>query len=205
MRTVSGIRGQIKKEISKPEGAFRATFEDKIIKSDLVFLRTWVPVDIPNFYNPITTYGDSKMLRTHYQLRRDLGVLLEQNRDSEYKEIKREERVFPNLVISQKMEGNLPFKSKSKNTEEDKDEAHLLKKLNLPNKRPLKKVLSEKEKKLYSLVQRLETLKKTSDKVNKQNKTKFEQEEKKKEEKIELLRRKKKREEAEKKYKKERK
>lgn len=36
------------------DGAFRATFEDKPLLSDIVFLRAWVAVDLPRFFNPVT-------------------------------------------------------------------------------------------------------------------------------------------------------
>jgi hypothetical protein len=58
LKTVSGIRGQIKKAVKEggaDKGNFRASFEDKVLMSDLVTCRVWVPVEIPNYYNPVTT------------------------------------------------------------------------------------------------------------------------------------------------------
>jgi ribosome biogenesis protein BMS1 len=60
IRTVSGIRGMIKKAAREGIGAagtFRATFEDKIAMSDIVFLRTYYEMSPRMFYNPITSYG----------------------------------------------------------------------------------------------------------------------------------------------------
>ena len=55
IKTVSGIRGTIKKAVTKDgePGSFRATFEDKILGSDIVFCRMWVPVEVEQFYNPV--------------------------------------------------------------------------------------------------------------------------------------------------------
>lgn len=41
-----------------------------------------------------------KYLRTMAQLRKDYNIEFKTNADSEYKEIVREERVFPSLMIS---------------------------------------------------------------------------------------------------------
>ena len=57
IRTVSGIRGQIKKIIKDGgEGTYRATFQDKIAMSDIVFCRAWYKVILDRYYNPILTY-----------------------------------------------------------------------------------------------------------------------------------------------------
>uniref|UniRef100_A0A8C0UJ65 BMS1 ribosome biosis factor n=1 Tax=Cyanistes caeruleus TaxID=156563 RepID=A0A8C0UJ65_CYACU len=124
IRSVSGIRGQIKKALRAPVGAFRATFEDKLLMSDIVFVRTWYPVSIPTFYNPVTSLlkpaGEKDSwsgMKTTGQLRYERGIKLKQNKDSLYKPIVREKRHFNKLHIPKALQKALPFKNKPKNLE----------------------------------------------------------------------------------------
>lgn len=121
VRTVSGIRGQIKKALSSPAGAFRATFEDRLLMSDIVFLRSWYPVSVPQLYNPVTSLllpagqKDSwSGMRTLGQLKHDLGIRNKPNPDSLYKPIVRAPRRFNPLHIPKELQKALPFKSKPK-------------------------------------------------------------------------------------------
>ncbi|XP_028991031.1 LOW QUALITY PROTEIN: ribosome biogenesis protein BMS1 homolog [Betta splendens] len=121
IRTVSGVRGQIKKAQSKPPGAFRATFEDRLLMSDIVFLRSWYPVSIPQLYNPVTSLllpvGQKNSwtgMRTLGQLKHDLGIRNKPNTDSLYKPVVRVERHFNRLHIPKELQKALPFKSKIK-------------------------------------------------------------------------------------------
>lgn len=46
IQTQSGIRGIIKQNHYK-NGLYRATFEDKILMSDIIILKGWTPIKIP--------------------------------------------------------------------------------------------------------------------------------------------------------------
>jgi ribosome biogenesis protein BMS1 len=168
IKTVSGIRGSVKKAVKDgaPDGAFRATFEDKIQKSDVIFLRTWYAVDIPKFCNHIIAYGRTRLLKTHAELRKERGIELETRKDSEYLihdehvDRERDERVFAPLQVPKAITSALPFKSKEKvqvfndaTAVDKKRQTNLLEALNLPTKRPFKKMfMSEDDKKIYSMV-----------------------------------------------------
>ncbi|TYZ64675.1 hypothetical protein PybrP1_006363 [[Pythium] brassicae (nom. inval.)] len=129
VRTVSGIRGRIKKALRGAKGDFRATFEDKILKSDLVFCRTWVPVAPKPFYNPVTSLlvgaGDATgkkasgsglgLMKTTYELRQARKLAVPVNPDSLYKPVHRAAaRTFSALKVPKKLQARLPFASKPK-------------------------------------------------------------------------------------------
>ncbi|MGH0164922.1 UNVERIFIED_CONTAM: hypothetical protein FKN15_076902 [Acipenser sinensis] len=133
LRTVSGVRGQIKKALRAPPGAYRATFEDRLLMSDIVFLRSWFPVSVPQLYNPVTSLllplGEKESwtgMRTVGQLKHDLGVKVKPNKDSLYKPVVRKKRHFNPLHIPKDLQRALPFKNKPKNAEKKGKIAALL-------------------------------------------------------------------------------
>jgi ribosome biogenesis protein BMS1 len=135
LRTVSGVRGQIKKALKDSAGggpgAFRAMFEDKVLMSDIVFLRTWVPVEPKKLYNPVASLlcensDEWTPMRTIAQMRLAAGESIPVNKvgflflffsfsnsrtqDSLYTPIERRTRHFSPLQIPKKLQEQLPFK-----------------------------------------------------------------------------------------------
>lgn len=121
IQTVSGIRGQIKSSVQQPDGCFRATFEDKIQLSDIVFFPTWTEIEVPKYYNPVTSLlmplGQKDQwtgMRTVAQLKRALDIRAEPNEDSLYTPIEREPKVFKPLFIPKSLQKELPYRDKPK-------------------------------------------------------------------------------------------
>jgi ribosome biogenesis protein BMS1 len=104
VKSVSGIRGQIKKALrntSVPAGSVRATFEDKILASDTIFLKSWFAIEVPKFYMAITnlltnnsaqkqsgnaSYGnDDLKLKTMAQLKLENNIKVMPNENSLYR------------------------------------------------------------------------------------------------------------------------
>jgi len=117
VKAVSGLRGIIKKVLKGKGGLVRCSFEDKLLKSDIVFLRSWKAVDPPrycvNVLNALNPEWEG--MRTMRELRRDLNLPFDHRPESEYKEIKRrnEPKNEPvNVAVSRALRMNLPFEHK---------------------------------------------------------------------------------------------
>lgn len=155
IKTVSGIRGEIKRALSKPEGHFRATFEDKILMSDTIFLKTWYPVKIKHFYNPVTSLlmsnkGEWQGMRLTGQIRRDQNIETPLREDSSYKPIERKERQFGPLKVPRTLKAQLPFKAQIVEKKPRKRETYMAKRA---------VVLSAEEKKARDLLEKIESIK----------------------------------------------
>lgn len=117
IKTVSGIRGMIKRPLTGaagPPGSYRATFEDKIVNSDIVFLRSYYALQLEPYYNPIFDYQQQRLLKTTAQIRAARGLSAPDQQDSEYHEIVRTEKDWAPIRTPRKLEAELPFKSKPK-------------------------------------------------------------------------------------------
>ncbi|KAF9386636.1 Glycoside hydrolase 2 (Mannanase, beta-galactosidase) [Podila verticillata] len=159
IRTVSGIRGQVKKAIQKPEGHFRATFEDKVLMSDIVFLRAWYPIKPKKYCNPVTSLLLAKKkewqgMRLTGQVRHAQQMQTPQNHDSVYRPVERMTRRFNTLKVPKAIRANLPFASKPKLLAAQK-------KPGLLQRRAV--MLEPEEKKIYTLMQQIQTLKHEKD------------------------------------------
>ncbi|GMI00985.1 hypothetical protein TrLO_g5990 [Triparma laevis f. longispina] len=170
VKTVSGIRGQIKKA-HEAHGVVRCTFEDKILLSDIVFIRTWMPVNVKEYYNPVTDGGSWQGMKTKGQLMLENNKPIEVNADSIYKPIERQARKFNPLKISKTLEESLPFKSKPKNAKAKKTKSYV-------SKRAV--VMEKDEKSKYTFLQALGTVR--NDKVKLRREKNVERMEKKRKE-----------------------
>lgn len=159
------------------EGIARCTFEDRILMSDIVFLRAWTQVDIPRFYNPVATALQPrdqtwKGMRTVAELRIEKNLPIPFNKDSVYKvcegrctttlsnscflifpflqPVERKPRKFNPLVIPRKLQAELPFASKPKDRPAQKRPL-------LENRRAV--VMEPHERKVHALVQQLQLIK----------------------------------------------
>eukprot|EP00919_Chromeraceae_sp_WS-2016_P054623 GHVR01129867.1.p1 GENE.GHVR01129867.1~~GHVR01129867.1.p1 ORF type:complete len:510 (+),score=142.37 GHVR01129867.1:333-1862(+) len=119
IQTVSGIRGQIKKAQGK-DGLFRATFEDKILKSDLVLLKSWVGVSPVQFYNPVVDVSQWRRMKCIAELRVETETPAQYKKDGQYPKTKQERqpRKFNDIKIPLGIMKNLPFNLRPQSRDE---------------------------------------------------------------------------------------
>lgn len=149
---------QVKRAIKGDNGVFRATFEDKLLASDIVFLRTWVQVFPHRFYNPVTTLlaprgGEAsagwRQMKTVGELRREKYESVPVNKDSLYKPIERSVRKFNALKVPRALQAQLPFANKPKNAIKRRDKS-------FESKRAV--VMEPVERKMHTLMQKISTI-----------------------------------------------
>lgn len=162
LRTVSGIRGEIKRALSNQDGNFRATFEDKILMSDVVFLKTWYPVKVKKFYNPVCSlllknHSEWQGMKLTGQVRAERGVEVPSNPDSNYEKIERPERKFNPLRVPKSIQSALPYQSQIHEMKAQKKPTYM-------SKRAV--VIGGEERKARDLMQKVATIRREKESKN---------------------------------------
>lgn len=95
-----------------------------MLRSDLVFLRAWIPVDLRRFCSVATTLlevekgarkeSSTWRMRTTREIREQEGLSIPSKQDSQYKPITRAPRRFHPLQIPKKLAAELPYASQPK-------------------------------------------------------------------------------------------
>jgi ribosome biogenesis protein BMS1 len=172
LRTVSGIRGQIKKALPKPEGYFRAAFEDKVLMSDIIFLRAWYNIQPRQYYNPtagllMVDKSSWRGMRLTGEVRNSESIKTPKNVNSLYRPIERQERKFNTLKVPRKLQASLPFASKPKLQKPQRHQTYM-------QKRAV--VLNPEEKKAIGLLQQVRAIQKakTAKRQDKKNEARTE-------------------------------
>ena len=123
LQTVSGIRGTIKKS-EGDKGNFRATFEDRLLKSDLIFLKSWIPIQPKHFYynvknllliNKQNWNGMKTMGQIKFEQNKKYSIFKSDSIYNKNDDIKRNPfKKFNKLNVPKKLENNLPFRLRPK-------------------------------------------------------------------------------------------
>ncbi|XP_026192033.1 ribosome biogenesis protein BMS1 homolog [Cyclospora cayetanensis] len=159
IQTASGIRGQIKKAVGM-DGTFRASFEDKILMSDLIICKTWIKVSPRPFFNPVLDVPAWRRLRSHAEIRqaKQLPLPYKDANLLPYGGPTRVQRKFNPIKIPKQLAMKLPFHARPKL----QPVVSRLKKLRgkkLQEEKDMQKPLvSAYDKRVAALLQRLQTI-----------------------------------------------
>lgn len=165
IETQSGIRGIIKK-FSGNKGHFRATFEDAIKMSDVIILKTWVPLEMATHCFPVRTLllppsekAAWQGMKTLAQVKKSKGIKNLANPDSLYTPItQRREYVPLPLKVPRELQKALPYSEKPKITPKSVQEQRVL------------VVKDPKEMQMDMFMKRLKTM--MEDKIHKEEREK---------------------------------
>ncbi|KAM0841390.1 hypothetical protein ACQ4PT_059022 [Festuca glaucescens] len=144
----------LKRKGESTEGIARCTFEDKVLMSDIVFMRAWVNVEVPTYCNLVTTSLQPRDemwqgMRTVAELRRANNIPIPHNNDSVYKDIERKARKFNPIEVPKKLQAILPFTSKPKDRPKSKK----------PTADRIPVIMDTDEKKRNAAIQQLKQIK----------------------------------------------